>query len=249
MTGGRRPMVAGNWKMHGSLQLIDRFAAALLGNAAVETLLLPPALYLAAMRERGLDAKLGVQNVHAEQAGAHTGEIAAEMAAELGASHALVGHSERRRDCLETNAAVAAKFHAARRAALAPILCVGETLDERRAGEENDVVRAQLEAVFEAGAPTADDVIAYEPVWAIGTGETATPAQAQAMHGFIRDVLGGTPARIIYGGSVHPGNAAALFAEQDVDGGLVGGASLDPAQFNSIIEAAAEANQQKHADA
>ena len=244
MTPGRRPMVvAGNWKMHGSLALIHRFAAEFVGNPAVEAVLLPPLPYLAAVREQVAAAAVGAQNVHAAPAGAHTGEVAAEMAAELGASHALVGHSERRLECLETNAVVAAKFHAARRAGLAPVLCVGETLDERRAGEENAVVQGQLEAVFAAAAPARDDVIAYEPVWAIGTGETATPAQAQAMHAFIREALGGAETRIIYGGSVNAGNAAALFAERDVDGALVGGASLDPSQLNSIIEAAAEARQ------
>ena len=242
MTGGRRPLVAGNWKMHGSLALIDRFAAALRPAPAVQTLVLPPAAYLGALGERALDIDLGVQNIHAAATGAHTGELAAEMAAELGATHALVGHSERRRDCLETNAVVAAKFHAARRAGLAPMLCVGETLDERRAGEENDVVRAQLDAVFAGAAPALDDVIAYEPVWAIGTGETAAPGQAQAMHSFIREALGGAPVRIVYGGSVNADNAAALFAEPDIDGALVGGASLDPTQFNAIIAAAAEGN-------
>ena len=239
---GRRPLVAGNWKMHGSLALIDRFADALQPLPAVQTLLLPPAPYLGALGERALDVGLGVQNIHAAAAGAHTGEVAAEMAFELGASHALVGHSERRRDCAETNAAVAAKFHAARRAGLAPMLCVGETLDERRAGEENDVVRAQLDAVFASAAVAPDDVIAYEPVWAIGTGETAAPGQAQAMHSFIRETLGGAEVRIVYGGSVNAGNAAALFAEPDIDGALVGGASLDPSQFNAIIAAAAEVN-------
>ena len=239
---GRRPLVAGNWKMHGSLALIDRFADALQPLSAVQTLLLPPAPYLGALGGRGLEVGLGVQNIHAAAAGAHTGEVAAEMAFELGASHALVGHSERRRDCAETNAVVAAKFHAARRAGLAPMLCVGETLDERRAGEENDVVRAQLDAVFSGAAVAPDDVIAYEPVWAIGTGKTAAPGQAQAMHSFIRETLGGAEVRIVYGGSVNAGNAAALFAEPDIDGALVGGASLDPAQFNAIIAAAAEVN-------
>lgn len=239
MTHRGLPLVAGNWKMHGSAALLTQFAAGLAREAGVETVLLPPAPYLPLARERLPEATLGVQNVHAAASGAHTGEIAAEMAFEIGARYALVGHSERRRDCLETDAAVAAKFRAARRAGLLPILCVGETLDERRAGRENDIVRSQLEAVFRDVGPASSDVIAYEPVWAIGTGENATPAQAQAMHRFIRSTLGPACGRIVYGGSVQAANAAALFAEPDIDGGLVGGASLRTAEFNSIIRAAA----------
>ena len=239
MIAAARPLVAGNWKMHGSAAALARFATAMAFEDGVEAVLLPPAPYLAMMRERLPDAVgIGVQNVHAAACGAHTGEVAAEMALDLGAQYALVGHSERRRDCLETDAAAAAKFRAARRAGLTPILCVGETLDERRAGRENDVVRAQLEAVFDADPPLAADVIAYEPVWAIGTGETATPEQAQAMHAFIRATLGGACGRVIYGGSVNAANAAALFDQRDIDGGLVGGASLDAAQFSAIIRAA-----------
>ena len=235
----RLPLVGGNWKMHGSAALLSQFAECLQREERVETVLFPPAPYLPLARERLPGAKLGVQNVHAAASGAHTGEVAAEMAAELGAEYVLVGHSERRRDCLETDAAVAAKFRAVRRAGLRPILCVGETLDERRAGRENDTVGGQLEAVFGGVAPASSDVIAYEPVWAIGTGETATPAQEQAMHRFIRATLGPACGRVIYGGSVQAANAAALFAEPDIDGGLVGSASLRPAEFNSIIRAAA----------
>ena len=222
--------------MHGSRALLDAFAGRTFA-AGVETLVFPPNVYVAEAVARWPALGVGVQDVHAEPAGAFTGEVAAEMAAELGASHALVGHSERRRLFGEDNATVAAKYAAARRAGLVPILCVGETLEERRAGREEAVVLEQLEAVF-ATAPVADAVVAYEPVWAIGTGETATPAQAQAMHAAIRGALGEPSLRILYGGSVKPDNAAALFGEEEIDGGLVGGAALDPADFGAITEAA-----------
>ena len=233
----RRPIVAGNWKMHGSRSLIEKFALCLDQRDGVDAMIFPSAPYLPLAVERLEGLEIGVQNVHADRAGAYTGEIAAEMAAELGVRFALVGHSERRRLFSETDAVVAAKYRAALRAGLVPILCVGETLEQRRQGREAEVVLSQLDAVLEPSM-AGDAIIAYEPVWAIGTGETATPSQAQAMHATIREALGDRRARILYGGSVTAENARALFAEDDIDGGLVGGASLEPTSFNAITHAA-----------
>lgn len=232
----RRPIVAGNWKMHGSRALIERFAGCLDDHDDVDVIVFPPALYLPLAVERLQGAEIGIQNVHVEAVGAYTGEIAAEMAAELGARYVLVGHSERRRLFLETDEIVAAKYGAALRAGLTPVLCVGETLEQRRAGREVEVVLSQLDAVLKDSS--ADAIVAYEPVWAIGTGETATPFQAQEMHAIIRGALDDRETRILYGGSVTAENAPALFAEDDIDGGLVGGASLEPASFNAITNAA-----------
>ena len=223
--------------MHGSRSLIERFAGSLEDRDGVDMILLPPAPYLPLAVERLEGVEVGVQNVHVEEAGAYTGEIAAEMAAELGARYVLVGHSERRRLFFETDEVVAAKYGAALRAGLMPILCVGETLEERRVGREAEVVLSQLDAVL-AESMSGGAIVAYEPVWAIGTGETATPSQAQAMHATIRGALGDRQARVLYGGSVTAENARALFAEDDIDGGLVGGASLEPASFNAITYAA-----------
>lgn len=245
------PLVVANWKMHGNLALAEAFAAAWrdgLGDVeSVESVLCPPFAYLGLLAAalRGLRVRLGVQNIWVAPEGPVTGEHAAEMARDLGAEFALVGHSERRRQFNETNALVAAKFQAAKRAGLSPILCVGETAAERRRGEAVCVVRGQLDAIIDqAGADAFEGAaIAYEPIWAIGTGRTATPCQAQQMHEAIRAHLArrqtATPVRLIYGGSVNPGNAAALFGERDIDGGLVGGASLDAAQFSAICCAAA----------
>ena len=223
--------------MHGSRSLIERFASSLEDRDGIDIILLPPASYLPLAVERLQGVEVGVQNVHAERAGAYTGEIAAEMAAELGARYVLVGHSERRRLFSETDDVVAAKYGAALRAGLIPILCVGETLEQRREGREAEVVLSQLDAVL-AESTSGDAIVAYEPVWAIGTGETATPSQAQAMHATIRGAMGGRVARVLYGGSVSSENAPALFDEDDIDGGLVGGASLEPASFNAITYAA-----------
>jgi triosephosphate isomerase len=235
----RAPIVAANWKMHGSTVLIEEFAESLASmDTPVQIILIPPAVWLgqAVARAQGID--FGIQNIHAEASGAFTGEIAAEMAAEAGATFALVGHSERRQLFGETDEMVRAKFVAARRAGLVPILCVGETLDERLAGHEQDVVLSQLEAALDGLVVTAENtVIAYEPVWAIGTGETATSEQAQMMHAVVRDAISDQDVRILYGGSVNPGNAETLFAQEDIDGGLVGGASLDPTSFIKISKA------------
>ena len=216
--------------------------------AAVDVVICPPLAYLDRLAATlGGDVRLGVQDVAVEPSGAYTGEHAAEMARDLGATFAIVGHSERRQLFGESDAVVAAKFGAARRAGLVPILCLGETLAERRAGQAEARVVAQLDRVIEhAGVSAFDEevVIAYEPVWAIGTGETATPAQAQGMHGTIRARLGEVAAavaeavRVVYGGSVNVENAGELFAQPDIDGGLVGGASLDALTFARICNVA-----------
>ena len=223
--------------MHGSRSLVEEFGCSLEGRNGVDVIVFPPALYLSFAVERLEGAEVGVQNVHLEKVGGYTGEVAAEMAAEMGARYALVGHSERRRLHFESDEIVAGKYGAALRAGLVPILCVGETLEERREGRQAEVVLSQLDAVLHGGVQ-GSVVIAYEPVWAIGTGETATPSQAQAMHATIRAALGDGDTRILYGGSVTAENAGALFAEDDIDGGLVGGASLEPASFNAITCAA-----------
>ena len=231
--------------MHGDTALVQAFASAWRDAPEnCEVVLCPPWPYLPLVRSllENAQVRFGVQNVGIAESGAFTGEHAAEMGRDLGASYAIVGHSERRQLFAETDAVVAAKFRAAQRAGLTPILCVGETSEQRRSGAANATVLAQLNAVADAAFENA--VVAYEPVWAIGSGQTATPAQAQEMHAAIRDHLatGGAPEkalRILYGGSVTTANASALFAEPDIDGGLVGGASLDAEAFAAICCAAA----------
>ena len=236
--------------MNGTAQAVADYAAAWPDPPpGIDVVFCPPWAYLdrlvSALRSGGV--RFGVQTTAVEPAGAFTGEHAAEMARDLGAEFAIVGHSERRRLYAETDAVVVAKFLAARRAGLTPIVCVGETLEERRNGNAAGVVLAQLDALDAGAGPSAweDVVIAYEPVWAIGTGETATPAQAQEMHAVIREHLArrssalAEQTRILYGGSVNAANANDLFAQADIDGGLVGGASLDAGEFAGICRAAA----------
>lgn len=242
-------IVAGNWKMNGSRAFVDEFATALRDALVVpdaaSVLLFPPTLLLQPLMEAcaGLPVEFGVQTVHPEREGAFTGECSAEMARDAGAGWALVGHSERRRHQGEDDVAVAARCLAALRAGLRPVICVGESLEQRRAGRAEEVVLGQLRAVMDAvGAPFENAAIAYEPVWAIGTGETATPEQAQAMHAHIRAALGAADAAfaglpLLYGGSVNADNAAELFVQADVDGGLVGGAALDARAFAAIVAA------------
>ena len=235
----RSRLVAGNWKMHGSRASIATLLDALVkGNsgsdgAGSDCAVCPPFPYLAQVAERlrGTEIAWGAQNVSEHAQGAYTGEVSAAMLAEFGCRYVIVGHSERRQLCGESDAQAAAKFAAVRAAGMTPILCVGETLEERDAGKTEAVVARQLDAVvFEKG------VLAYEPVWAIGTGRNATPEQAQAVHAFLRKkVPSETP--ILYGGSVKPQNAAAIFAMPDVDGGLIGGASLVAADFVAICAA------------
>ena len=232
----RSRLVAGNWKMHGSRASIAALLDALVkGDAGAGCAVCPPFPYLAQVAERlrGSPIPWGAQNVSEHAQGAHTGEVSAAMLAEFGCRYVIVGHSERRQLYGEGDAQVAAKFAAVKAAGMTPILCVGETLEEREAGRTEAVVARQLEPVaFEKA------VLAYEPVWAIGTGRNATPEQAQAVHAFLRKkVPSETP--ILYGGSVKPQNAAAIFAMPDVDGGLIGGAALVAADFLAIARAAA----------
>ncbi|MFN3702689.1 triose-phosphate isomerase [Thermomonas sp.] len=247
----RRKIVAGNWKLHGN----RAFAAALVAEiaaglpAAVELVVLPPFPYLEGLAGPCAQAGigLGAQDVSAHDKGAYTGEVAASMLADVGARYVLVGHSERRQYHGESSALVAEKFVAAQAAGLVPVLCVGERLEEREAGRTEAVIADQLRPVLErAGvASFAAAVVAYEPVWAIGTGRTASPEQAQAVHAFIRSQVAALDANIadslplLYGGSVKPDNAASLFSQADVDGGLIGGASLAAADFLAIARAAA----------
>ncbi|MGE0409943.1 MAG: triose-phosphate isomerase [Amphiplicatus sp.] len=233
-----RPLIAGNWKMNGlssSLAELDRLGERIAGrDLACEVVLCPPATLLAAMalRAASYGVGLGGQDCHMKESGAHTGDISALMLKDAGASYVIVGHSERRADHVETDALVKAKAAAARAAGLIPIICVGETAAERAAGKAEAVVGRQL-----AGSlPEGDLVVAYEPVWAIGTGLTPTAKDIAAMHAFIRGVIGENR-RILYGGSVKPSNARDILAIEDVNGALVGGASLKAEDFHAIIAA------------
>ena len=238
--------------MHGSRQAVAGFCEALRGarlGAELDVLVFPPVAYLGQFADGVRDAgvAVGAQDLHPAAQGAHTGGVSGAMIAELGGCWALTGHSERRSEHGESDALVAAKFGAALGAGLKPILCVGETLAERQAGEAEAVVAKQVQAVIEAVGVdgVAQGAIAYEPVWAIGTGETATPDQAAAMHRLVRETIAAADGalagsiRVIYGGSVNPHNAAALFSEPDIDGGLIGGASLQAESFLAIVAAAA----------
>ena len=240
----RTKLVAGNWKMNGlradgselAGELARRARAATGGEAlACELLVCPPATLLAAVHAllAGSGIALGGQDCHAAPKGAHTGDISAEMLADIGCSHVILGHSERRHGHGETDAEIRAKLNAAARAGLRVVLCVGETQEERRAGRAIDAVSAQLAGSIPDGAPPDGLIVAYEPVWAIGTGLTATMADIAAMHAAIRTRVP-PETRILYGGSVNPKNAAQLLALAEVDGALVGGASLDAADFWAI---------------
>jgi len=246
----RTPLVAGNWKMNGRHGLVAELGAALtaadLGGA--EVALCPPFPYLEALRARlkGSSVGLGAQNLCDHEDGAFTGEVSAEMLIDLGCHYVIVGHSERREHYGEDDDQVASKFLRAQQAGLVPILCVGETLRQREAGETEHVVVRQLMAVVEAAGSGAFSraVLAYEPVWAIGTGLTASPEQAQAVHADLRAALAvkdpevAAGLRLLYGGSVKADNAAPLFAQPDIDGGLIGGASLNEKEFIAICRAA-----------
>ena len=248
----RQPLVAGNWKMNGDRAtneaLLNGIKAGIGDVKQSEVAVCAPFVYLADV-QRQLEAspiRWGSQDVSAEPKGAFTGEVSVTMLKDFGCHYAIVGHSERRSLHGEDNDTVARKFAAAREGGIRPILCVGETLAEREADTTEQVVSAQLDAVMDAVGPAAlaDGVIAYEPVWAIGTGHTATPEQAQAMHAFIRqrvadrDAATADALRILYGGSMKGANAADLMAQPDIDGGLIGGASLDADEFLTICRAA-----------
>ena len=251
MARSRRPLIAGNWKMNGlsadGLALAGAVAEGVkqAGWADREVLICPPALLLASIAKavHGTGVLIGGQNCHAAASGAHTGDISAEMLRDAGATHVIVGHSERRTDCGETDAIVRAKAEAAWRAGLLPVVCIGETLAEREAGRTLSVLERQLKGSVPAGATAARLVVAYEPVWAIGTGKTPTTAEVAAAHAHIRQVLGGLvpdaqAVRLLYGGSVKGSNAGELLAAGDVDGALVGGASLKADEFLAIAKAA-----------
>jgi triosephosphate isomerase (TIM) len=251
MNKPRQFLIAGNWKMHGTRASVGDLLAQLkhnfVENSAAELVVFPPYVFLE-QAERILDdtaIEWGAQNVALENKGAFTGEVAAEMLCEFGCRYVLVGHSERRQLYGESNELVAQKFIAAQRAGMQPILCVGETLEQRKQGLTEKVVTEQLSAVLQMLEDInllEKAVLAYEPVWAIGTGLTATPEQAQAVHAVLRQQLVMHSAsiaqqlRILYGGSLKAANAAALFVMPDIDGGLIGGASLDASEFLQIYQ-------------
>lgn len=247
---GRKKLIAGNWKMNGSLAVNAALIGELLagiGQPACDVAVCVPAVYLAQVQlllagQGGI--ALGAQDVSQHESGAYTGDVSAAMLKELGARYVIVGHSERRQYQGETDAQVAVKAQRALAAGLTPIVCVGETLQEREQGETESVVGRQLSAVIQLnGERLTDLVVAYEPVWAIGTGRNATPEQAQAVHAALRALLAAADlqaagVRILYGGSMNAGNAAELLAQPDIDGGLIGGASLKARDFLKIIETA-----------
>ncbi len=251
MARTRQPMIAGNWKMNGlradALALAKGVADGVkqAGWRDREVLVCPPATLVMAVAEavKGSGVLVGGEDCHAKASGAHTGDISAEMLRDAGASHVIVGHSERRTEHGETDAIVRAKAEAAWRAGLLPIVCIGETLAERETGRTLSVLETQLKGSVPPGATAAKLVVAYEPVWAIGTGKTPTTAEVAAAHAHIRKVLGGLASdaaavRLLYGGSVKGSNAAELLAVGDVDGALVGGASLKADEFLAIAKAA-----------
>jgi triosephosphate isomerase len=249
----RVPLIVGNWKMNGSLARAGELASAVAAGSAdvagVEVAVCPPFVYLPRVAQAlaGSSVWLGAQNVADQDQGAFTGEVAGDMLIDVGCRFVIVGHSERRTHYGESDALVAARYAAARRHGLTPILCVGETLAERESERTENVLRRQIEAVLgeDGDDAFAGGVIAYEPVWAIGTGRSATPEMAQQAHAFIRDVVADCDAdsarslRLLYGGSMKPDSAPALLAMPDVDGGLIGGASLDAEAFTAIVGAAA----------
>jgi len=244
----RKGLIAANWKMHGqrasNAALINALNVGLTNQSDVDILVCPPSIYLEQIKAllAGSKILLGAQNIHSEETGAYTGEISAGMLKELGCTYVILGHSERREFFQESDEFIAGKFIAAQTSGLIPILCVGETRVQREANETVDIVLGQLEVVLQhAGVAAFDNaVIAYEPVWAIGTGLTASPEQAQEVHALIRNKIAEQDSevaediRIIYGGSVKAANAVELFAQQDIDGGLVGGASLIVEEFLGI---------------
>lgn len=245
----RRKVVAGNWKMNGRREsikaLVQSLRSELTAWNAADCIVFPPALYIPEVQALTANTgiQLGGQNVYPKADGAMTGELSAPMFKEFGAAYILVGHSERRHLLHESEKFVAEKFHHVKEHDMIPVLCVGETLEEREKGLTEAVIARQLAAVLQDGQAVFERcIVAYEPVWAIGTGHTANPEQAQAVHEFIRawirerEASNATMLPILYGGSVNEKNAKALFAMPDVDGGLVGGASLDARQFVEIVK-------------
>lgn len=248
MTDAIRPLIAGNWKMNGLKAQVAEFDAMLNGAADVtgraDLLVCPPATLIAAFadRARGKKVTVGAQDCHPKAPGAHTGDVAAEMLVDAGATAIIVGHSERRADHGEGDALVRQKAEAAWRAGATAIVCIGETQGQRDAGQTLDILRGQLDGSLPDGSSAANLIVAYEPVWAIGTGLTPTSQDVEQIHGFIRELLtsrfkaDGARMRILYGGSVKPANAAELMAVKNVNGALVGGASLKAADFLAIAK-------------
>jgi len=242
-------LIVGNWKMNGSLaanQDLVRAVMAGLSASSCNVVVCAPSVYLSQLQQLATGSALlwGAQDVSAFEQGAYTGELSAAMLREFGVRYAIVGHSERRQYHGETDAVVATKAQRALAAGITPIVCVGETLAEREAGHTEDVVKRQLAAVIHTnGHCISEIVVAYEPVWAIGTGKTASPEQAQQVHALLRGQLNAASAHperiaLLYGGSMNAANAASLLAQKDIDGGLIGGASLKPVDFLSIVAAA-----------
>ena len=246
----RQPMVAGNWKMNGSSnsvkELIEGVRAGV-GEANAEVVVCPPFVYIPSVAEAnaGSGIKLGAQNMCDQDSGAFTGEVSGPMLKDVGCEYVIIGHSERRAMYGETDEVTAIKYGAVLKNGLKPIFCIGEPLEEREQGVTEQVVDRQIDAILNAEgvASLANAVLAYEPVWAIGTGKTATPEQAQEVHAFIRSKIASQDAniaeglRILYGGSMNPGNAAELRSQPDIDGGLIGGASLKAEDFLAICKA------------
>ena len=244
-THSRKPLVAGNWKMNGSGALAEEFSTEMKQRNFndVDVVVCPPYPFLALLTG---SIAVGAQDVSAQENGAHTGEVSAQMLKECGCDYVIVGHSERRQDQNESNEYVVGKTMAALKAGLTPIVCVGEPLEVREQNDVNGYISSQLAPLLDS--LTVEEltkcILAYEPIWAIGTGKTATPQQAQDVHAFIRSELSAKDAevadkvRVLYGGSVKPDNAAELFAQPDIDGGLIGGASLKVNDFVAICQAA-----------
>ena len=245
----RSKMVAGNWKMNGRLdlviQLTNQLKEQIESDSKIQTVIMPPIIYLPLVQEilGGSTIETGAQNVYPKDSGAYTGELSAPMLKDFGCRYVLVGHSERRQYFNEDENFVAQKFHHVKEHGMIPVLCVGETLIEREKGQTEQVIASQLHAVSKNNKNCfANCVVAYEPVWAIGTGNTATPEQAQEVHQFIRELIAevnnsdAERLTLLYGGSVNENNARALFAMPDIDGGLVGGASLNAKQFVEIVK-------------
>ncbi|MDH5710291.1 MAG: triose-phosphate isomerase, partial [Gammaproteobacteria bacterium] len=243
----RQPMVAGNWKMNGSSNSVKELIKGVIagvGDANAEVVVCPPFVYIPSVAEAaaGSGIKLGAQNMCDQDSGAFTGEVSGPMLKDVGCEYVIIGHSERRAMYGETDEVTAIKYGAVLKNGLKPIFCIGETLQEREQGITEQVVGRQIDAILntEGVASLANAVLAYEPVWAIGTGKTATPEQAQEVHAFIRSKIASLDAniaeglRILYGGSMNPGNAAELRSQPDIDGGLIGGASLKAEDFLAI---------------
>lgn len=247
----RRPLVMGNWKMHGTTASVSELLRGLAGvdTSACEVAICPSFVHISQAMTAcaGTGISVGAQDCSHAREGAYTGEVSSPMLEDLGCRWVIIGHSERRQYHDESDQLVAAKLAVALEAGLQPVLCVGETREQREAGEAQSVVAGQLLGALEGQAALGGVVVAYEPVWAIGTGLTASPEQAQAMHAFLRQTLAGlageaiaSEARLLYGGSVKPDNAAELFEQPDIDGALVGGASLQADDFRRIIQAASQ---------